>query len=442
MIILTLFGTTTGLELLNIPLVNNIPPLKLEDAWIGVNSSQLTLQSDKDSYLIFRRSVSGHLVTWIGLYRPIREMGYDRAGSFYGAGVWIIDGVVDAKNLIVLLREMIDQVNSTAVQGDRFIKKLVDVKGQFTPPNQVSSLISSYSKVNAGFKSEGESGFIIDTTVPLDVIEWAQRGSSASYFSKIVIGTADNVPGAGQSSTFKIFPSLSMAIETAYLRHISEARNRTQELTQTMISLENKNIEKERELQSTAAKLNQTEISRQQFRDAAIKYENLYKEIFNVRPAPRNSSSSTNSYSLVEDNDVITGYGDLFKTKSDLPNTNQSFPHNNFNNIPSKSQEFQRPPKYNNSNNTTPQSQENSNQPKSKIYVDDGITITQFIFGVIIALVIILVVWGLLYPKKDCVFHNIGCSSNTKSSPTNSQPFSPNDPSGPGQSNLGQKINP
>jgi hypothetical protein len=386
--------------------------------------------------------VSGHLVTWIGLYRPIREMGYDRAGSFYGAGVWIIDGVVDAKSLIVLLREMIDQVNAIAVQGDRFIKKLADVKGQFTPPSKVSSLISSHSKLNAGIKSEGESGFIIDTSVPLDVIEWAQRASSASYFSKIVIGTADNVPGAGQSSTFKIFPSLSMAIETAYLRHISEARNRNQELTQNVIFLENIKIEKERELQTTTAKLNQTEISEQQFREAAIKYENLYKEIFNARQTPKNSSSSSNSYSLIEDNDVMIRYSEQFKTNSDLRNTNQSFDYNKFNNNPSKNQEYQRPTKYNNSNNTIPQSQETINQPKSKIYEDDGITLFELFFVVIITLVIIFVVWGFVSPKKDCLFHIFACSSIAKSPPINSQPFPPIDPFGPVQSNTGPQIIP
>lgn len=282
MIILTLFGTTTGLELLNIPLVNNVPPLKLEDAWIGVTPSQLTLHPDKDVFLVFRRSVGGHLVTWIGLYRPVREMGYDRAGTFYGAGVWVIDGAVDAKILIVLLREMINQIQVNAIQGDRFVKRIADVRGQFTPPSQVSALAGSHSKINSGIKPEGESGFIVEGASPIDVIEWAQRATSANYFAKIVVGAADQAPNAGQSSGFKIFPSLSMAIDASYQRLTSDYRNRFQELSQSIKSLENKNTEINGELQITLRKLQQTESARElsdrQLRESQQKYNELHRE--------------------------------------------------------------------------------------------------------------------------------------------------------------------
>lgn len=396
MIILTLFGTTTGLELLNIPLTNNIPPLKLEDAWIGVNSSQLSLQPDKDVYLVFRRSVNGHLVTWIGIYRPIREMGYDRAGSFYGAGAWIIDGAVDAKILIAFLRQMLDQVNTVAIQGDRFIKKLADVKGQFTPPNQVSTLISSISKINTGIKPEGESGFIIEGANPIDVIEWAQRASSASYFSKLVIGSAEHTPGAGQSSAFKIFPSLSMAIDTAYLRHITEARHRNQELTQTIISLEKKKNENEFELQTTLKKLNSTEVSRQQFREAAINYENLYRESISKQSTASINSSPYNNYGLVNDQDVILGYGGFDKTSSDLNKTNPQSSNYNFNNTTANPNKYPQP-------------------SKTSIYKDDRMTIGTFITIAICTIgIAIILVWGFVSPKKDCFFYTLNCKSVEK----------------------------
>jgi hypothetical protein len=105
-ITLTLFGTTTGLELQHFPLVNNAPLPKLEEAWIGVTPGQVILRQEKDAYVLFRRTVDQHLVTWIGLYRPAREMGYDRPGGFYGAGVWLVDHVADAKLLVDLLREI------------------------------------------------------------------------------------------------------------------------------------------------------------------------------------------------------------------------------------------------------------------------------------------------------------------------------------------------
>jgi hypothetical protein len=277
-IILTLFGTTTGLELLNLPLTNNVPPLKLEEAWIGVTSSQLTLRTDKDAFVVFRRSVGDHLATWVGIYRPAREMGYDRPGSFYGAGAWIIDGVADAKLLTDLLREMANQIQAVTMQGDRFVKRLADVKSEFTSPNQVSPLIASFAKNNSGVNPEGESAFIIEIANPIDVIEWAQRASSASHFSKIIIGAIDQVPSAGLSSAFKFFPSLSLAIDTSYQRLMADTRNRIQALKQSVMVLEKENSKKDVHLQSVIAELRQSEISKEQLQESAIKYQGLYQE--------------------------------------------------------------------------------------------------------------------------------------------------------------------
>ena len=249
MIILTLFGTTRGLELQHFPLTNSAPHLKFDDAWIGVTPSQVNLRSAKDAVVVFRRRVGEHLATWIGIYRPAREMGYDRPGGFYGAGVWIIDQVADAKLLIDVLREMAGQVQLNTMSGDSFVKKIADARNEFTPPSQVSSLLASLTEVKLGFKPEGESAFVVEDVNPIVVIEWAQRAPSAEPFSKVVIGSADQLPASGQSAAFSIFTSLSLAIDTAYQRLSSQFRHamsdthiRVQNLSQKIDDLNKANL--------------------------------------------------------------------------------------------------------------------------------------------------------------------------------------------------------
>ncbi len=378
MIILTLFGTTTGLELLNIPLANNVPPLKLEDAWIGVTPSQLTLHPDKDVYLVFRRSVSGHLVTWIGLYRPVREMGYDRAGTFYGAGVWVIDGAVDAKTLIVLLREMLDQVQVNAIQGDRFVKRLADVRGQFTPPSQVSALIGSHSKINSGIKPEGESGFIVEATSSIDVIEWAQRASSANYFAKIVVGAIEQAPNSGQSSGFKVFPSLSMAIDASYQRLSSDYRNRFQDLSQNIKSLEKKNTAINSELQNTLIKLQQSESARE-------------------LSAQKLRESQSNNYALYERNNNFGFQSGLIHDSDFGTSVTQKFPSNTptTSSISSDSFSKERTAQVPRNFTGTPINSPSEQRPKRKIVEDKPYDIISLLLvaAIIVMIVIIATMW-------------------------------------------------
>jgi len=189
------------------------------------------------------------MVTWIGLYRPAREMGYDRPGGFYGAGAWIIDHAADASLLTELLCEMANQIQGKAMNGDSFIKKIADVRNDFTPPIQVPSILASLTKANSGFKPDGESAFIVEVSNAIDVIEWAQRAQSASYFSKAMLGTADQIPDAGLSSTLRLFASHSLAIEAAYKHMSSEFHSNRSEATSRMNYLSNHIAEKNKEIQ-------------------------------------------------------------------------------------------------------------------------------------------------------------------------------------------------
>ena len=248
MIILTLFGTTVGLELQYFPLSNPSPTLKFEEAWIGVTPSQLKLRSDKDSVVVLRKSVNEHQATWIGIYRPAREMGYERPGGFYGAGVWIIDHVADASLLTALLSEMANQIQAKTMNGDCFVKKIADVRNEFTPPSQVKSILASLTKVNSGFKPGGESAFIVEVSNAIDIIEWAQRAQSANHFSKAVLGTLDQIPDVGLSSAFRLFPSHSLAIEAAYQNLASESRSNKLEADNNINYINNQLVEKDKEI--------------------------------------------------------------------------------------------------------------------------------------------------------------------------------------------------
>lgn len=232
MIILTLFGTTVGLKVLNLPLAPAPATVKLEDAWIAITGSQLSVRSNKDVFVVRRKMVGPHLATWIGLYRPAREIGYDRSGGFYGAGAWLIDSTVDANLLTTVIINLADQIRSVAMDGDRFTQCILDARASFVQPTQTAALGATLSRVSAGCDPAGGNAFVIGGANPLEVIEWAQRGASASAFSKVIVGEPEHAPAGGVGSSTQLFPSLPLAIEGAYIRDVTAIRN---ELEQTKV---------------------------------------------------------------------------------------------------------------------------------------------------------------------------------------------------------------
>lgn len=214
MINLTLFGTTTGLEVLHLPLGTNKLPIKLEDTWIEISPNLVTLKAEREVLILNRRLVGEHVATWIGLYKPAREIGYDRTGGFFGAGAWIIDHVVDVTVLYELLTNLVGQISATAMTGDRFTKRINDIQSNLTQPSQISLLAESLTNINGGCHPAGDVAFVTSTSNSLEVLDWAQRAQSAMVFSKVVIGTLSEVPDAGSST--RVFRSLSIAIEVAF----------------------------------------------------------------------------------------------------------------------------------------------------------------------------------------------------------------------------------
>lgn len=415
MIILTLFGTTTGLELQNFSLGNSAPALKFEEAWIGVTPGQASLRQDKAAFVVFRRSVGGHLATWVGVYRQAREMGYDRPGGFYGAGAWIIDHVADARLLTESLFEMVNQIQSKTMNGDRFVRKMAEARNEFIPPSQTAALLAGLTKATSGFRPEGESAFIVEDSNAIDVIEWAQRAPSASYFSKTVIGEASQAPSAGQNSAFKLFTSHSLAIDAAYQRLSSEYRNaisqaKTQihELSQRIDKLNKDNLGLNDDLKD-ARTLLQAQVNRMPSTTPA----NYLREFYISTDTPPNAVSN-----------YIDSADERWQTQT--PTQKQpAIPPNGY--FGSASTQRHAPAE----GRVTPAARPGGQvkpegakritpEHKAKDHQSDSF-VGFAIFLIIIVIFLAVIITGVATRKKGCAFFTLGCSSN----PTQQNPYSP-----------------
>ncbi len=238
MIILSLFGTTVGLKVLNLPLAHIPPTVKLEDAWIEISGSQMTLRPDQDGFVVLRKIVGPHIATWIGLYRPAREIGYGRSGGFYGAGAWLIDSVADPSLVNHVIRNLADQIRSVSMEGDQFIKCILEKRAAFVQPPQTAEMISSIGRApSAGFNPAGGTAFVFGGLRPTEVLEWAQLAPSASAFSKVFVGSAEHAPAGGVAASTQLFNSLPVAIEAVYKRASSELSVTRKELEQAKLNI-------------------------------------------------------------------------------------------------------------------------------------------------------------------------------------------------------------
>ncbi len=276
MIILTLFGTTTGLEVLNLPLSNSAMPFNLEDAWIEVAPSQLIVKPGKEGFVIQRKFIGSQTLTWIGLYRAAKEIGYDRQGSFYGSGVWLVDRLVDVKLLTDILRQMADQIQAKAMNGDTFVKRLADVRGDISPPSQVAALSANPVKINSGCHPSGETAFIAGGTSPLEVIDWAQRAASAHFLARIFIGTQDQSPDLSGRTSTQVFRSLASAIDSTFNRKtadwqkkLTELNLRIKELHQHNADLQDEYANVRSQIEGVRGELNSTKL---QLQDTSLSY--------------------------------------------------------------------------------------------------------------------------------------------------------------------------
>ena len=197
MLIPIIFGTTSGFEV--VPLIGEKMPL--EDILLECSSSEMEICGG-ESFCVARYNsgVGGGEVTWIGLYRPAKEIGRSRPGGYFGAGVALVDSKAEPALIVNLLRTLVDKVRALALVDDQFAKKLIDVKSAIVLPPEYRLLKDAaqvLTQSDGGLYPGGEVGFVAEESEGLlELIRWAQQGESAEVFAKIFIGSNASRPAS------------------------------------------------------------------------------------------------------------------------------------------------------------------------------------------------------------------------------------------------------
>ncbi len=294
MIILTLFGTTTGLEVRNMFSGNQDLPV-LEDSWIEISPYQIKTLSNRDAFCIHRKKIGERELTWIGLYRSAKEIGQPRAGGVYGAGFWLVDRVLDARELIPILVNLADQICDRAMEGDRFIRRLADVKSEILIPAAAANLNASAKKISSGVSPGGPVAFICAKANAEEILNWAQNSDAAENFGKLLIGSRDQmVTSNSDIPSGHTYDSLLSAIEAAYQRKLTELSARKEELARQIKEIDvlrRKVDSKEAELAQMDQKLDSAFSREQKFKREIEQRETKITELeASLRTARANPS--------------------------------------------------------------------------------------------------------------------------------------------------------
>jgi len=219
MITVSLFGTTKGLEVKHIS-IGEVSSLSIENTWLDLSENDVRLKSDSDVFRIYRRRASGKVLTWVGVYRSATAIGVDRAGGFYGAGVWLIGSVISSSAIFEVVIKLADQIRDLAIKDGKFIKKIADIWETVVPPPEVKTLLTDRASVTSrGLDPDkGRSAFITNTEDVVAVIDWAQRGVSADFFHHVLIGASDQfvAQNGPYIKGFEKFDSIHSAADHAY----------------------------------------------------------------------------------------------------------------------------------------------------------------------------------------------------------------------------------
>ena len=257
MIVASIFGTTDGLEVQNLPVGPGLA-IKLEDGAVAFASQDVVLKTDRDIFRINRREVSGKSLTWIGLYREATEIVSNRPGGYYGAGLWLYDIVVPGQLVAETLVNLADQIKNLAISGGKFTKRIADIRGSIVPPAQVSQLLTTKKPLVTGISPNSPVNALISNqeTAAASTIEWAQVSHSAELFNELLIGHPEQLqPRQGQfQKTTERFDSVASAIQWAYNKRViqldgmlqkqkSELDGASQQLTQLKAEIGNKQAE-------------------------------------------------------------------------------------------------------------------------------------------------------------------------------------------------------
>lgn len=204
MIILSIFGTTRGLEVINFPLSNHALPFQIENQWLEVSLDEINLKPNQDTVQIHRRMIAGNMLTWIGVYQHIFEVGYQRRGSFLGAGAWLVNSIVPAEILLPVLKSIVVQLKDKATNQGQFTKTIDEIKNEFL--FNPADLTAYENPLTHGLSPYVDLGFFAAKDHPIDVkemLDWAQSARGADLFNRGYISPQDTFVTQAAGSTRK-----------------------------------------------------------------------------------------------------------------------------------------------------------------------------------------------------------------------------------------------
>lgn len=227
MIDLCLFGVSAGLQIRHMPLCNNNDSFpKTEDSWIEISTRDIIFEGDAEITMIARRQTSSHVMTWIGLYRPAREVHLNRSGGFYGAGLWLIDSAIPGQVARQIVVSLADQLRDNAILDGRFIKNVTDLNlSSFKIPRHTSDILNECSSVKGlgGIIPDSATQAIItDKANTSPILDWAQRSKTADFFGSVLIVSPERLlPVDEQTSRrTKTFNSIPAVIDFVYAQRV------------------------------------------------------------------------------------------------------------------------------------------------------------------------------------------------------------------------------
>lgn len=214
-IIPCLFGTTRGFEMLELVHLN----FKVKDLLVAITHAEVELGLDDPCVKILRIKEENRTHTWVGLYRKAYEMGFSREGGYYGAGVWLSDATVNARQIMDALEDLCQQIRRLALQDRKFQRTLADIEPQLVASPALNALLKGTpTPVRGGISADAKTcAFITQTQAVQDIINWAQTDAMAHNFQSIIVAPASAFPKAGASASITQYADLA-AVERALER--------------------------------------------------------------------------------------------------------------------------------------------------------------------------------------------------------------------------------
>ncbi len=261
-IIPCIFGTTKGFEIVEMaPL-----PFKMKDMLVAITQGEVELSLEDTCIKMLRIKVGSEVYTWIGLYRKAYEMGFSREGGYYGAGVWLSDTTVNARQVLEVLEDLAQQIRRLAMEDRKFQRPLSSIEQQLVPSQALSALLRN----NAPYASGGISAnakncaFISQPQSTREILDWAQSDALAHNFQSVIIAPASTFPKAGASGSIKQYAdvtTLERALERDYTARLSKLDAQNKDLHARNKSLESEAQVRSSEIQVLRQKYSQLELA-------------------------------------------------------------------------------------------------------------------------------------------------------------------------------------